>query len=109
MADHRHHQMFLVSIFCKEPDTNISPLYKKIHTLGYASDRLTVSRTTNRLMLLGSPPDMVHGEMPHSACRLHIQMYDFKCSKTDNVVYYTALFLKNQVFIYNLINNIFTK
>jgi len=98
VADHRHHQMFLVSIFCKEPDTNISPLYKKIHTLGYASDRLTVSRTTNRLMLLGSPPDMVHGEMPHSACRLHIQMYEINESLKSQQRNYTVYLHKNQVF-----------
>ena len=52
------------------PDTQPHPVLKnpqKINALDYGN-RLTAAHREIRLMLLGSPPDMVHSTLLHRVC-----------------------------------------
>ena len=59
----------------KQKTVNIHNIAKKtrqtvngIVRLDIRTNRLTASHSAKRLMLLGSPPDMVHGAPSYSAC-----------------------------------------
>ncbi len=42
----------------------------------HTDTRLTAAHKANRLMLLGSPPDMVHSALPHRIRHPHVDMHE---------------------------------